>query len=188
MQRFSSDLNAIEVFTQPVNLKHSSLTCKNCLKKNQLVSHGFVYKWRSTNKKEVVGKRVLCSKRYGQSGCGKTMIFYVAKVIPRFRYTAVKLFTFLSLLLQNSSVEKAYQAITDKPVASRNAWRWLNRLNHQQVDFRAFLKSPAKIATSQFNLRCKRLQLLLPVIHRLFYQLHACPCACYQVQAQAAFL
>jgi hypothetical protein len=60
---------------------------------------------------------------------------YVARVLPRRRYSAAHLFAFLSALLLGMAVESAYRRATDQNDA-RHGWRWLHGLERKLIEFR----------------------------------------------------
>jgi len=82
-------------------------------------------------------------------------------------------------------VAQAYQNATAQS-NTRNAWRWLKKLDRRLMDYRGFLKVKVDDATTSFHRRVKRLQLLLPTLQRLFDTLPPCPN--YQLHRQMPFL
>jgi len=92
----------------------------NCSQNNQFVSHGIIYKQRSIKVSEPVGKRLLCSNRYGRSGCGHTFQLTIADQVPRFHYGALQLFIFITSLFADFSVTTSYIKATGQSEA-RNA-------------------------------------------------------------------
>lgn len=187
MQRFFNDFHALDRFSLSLDCLDETLQCPHCLKSNQLVSHGVIYKQRSINDREPVGKRIFCSNRYQHTGCGRTVALYAAQVIPAKQYGAAHLFVFLSSLLMNLTVAAAYRAATGQS-QSRHAWRWLSQLLRRLTDFRCCLKERLSPLTTRFHVRSRRLQLLLPTLEKLFDQLPPCPCSRYQLECQAAFI
>lgn len=187
MKRFFPDFESLDRFTRSLDCLDETLRCPHCLKRNQMVSHGVIYKQRSIQEREAIGKRVFCSNRYQHSGCGRTLQLTVASVLPRLRYGAAHLFVFVSALLMNMSVVAAYQAATGQST-SRHAWRWLNKLARQLTDYRCLVGARAGCGTTAFHHRCRRLRLLLPTLKQLFSRLPACPCSHYQLARQSAFI
>lgn len=161
MQRFFNDFEVINTFTLSLGFHKDRLECAHCSKPDQFVSHGIIYKQRSSTLAEKVGKRIFCSNRYGRRGCGRTFQLYVSNEVPTFRYGAAHLFVFIASVLAQYSVKKAYFAATGKN-SFRNAWRWINRLVKQMSTFRSFLKSRPKITTHLFQDNVQRFQVLLP--------------------------
>ncbi len=84
MQRFFKDYDSINQFSLSLDFHQDKVKCSFCLKNDQLISHGNVYKQRSMSVKEKVGKRIFCSNRYGRSGCGRTFQLYIATEVPFF--------------------------------------------------------------------------------------------------------
>lgn len=181
------DFGTLDRFTLSFDSQPEPPRCPHCSKSDQLVSHGAIYKQRSSHEREAVGKRVLCSNRYQHSGCGRTFPLYVANVLPRRRYSAAHLFVFLSALLLGMAVESAYRRATGQNDA-RHGWRWLHRLEHKLIDFRRFLAVRVEPGLTTVCRRVRRLRLLLPTLRSLLARYPACPCASYQIDSQNAFL
>lgn len=187
MQRFFEDFESIKQFTRSLDYYQDKLECAHCLKQDQFVSHGIVYKQRSMLLSEPVGKRIFCSNRYGRSGCGRTFQLYVASELPSFQYGTAHLFVFIASLLANMTVIKSYEKATGQSV-SRNAWRWINKLMCRLIDYRSVLRTRAETISTQFRAKARRLQVLLPTIAQLFSRLKEHPCAIYQLLSQSSFI
>ncbi len=187
MQRFFNDFEAIDVFTLSLEFHQDRLECVHCSKHDQFVSHGIVYKQRSSTVRKKVGKRIFCSNRYGRLGCGRTFQLYLSDEVPTFRYNAAHLFVFIASLLARYSVKKAYFAATGKSTC-RNAWRWLNQLVKQVTTFRSFLKSRPKIISHSFDDKVHRFQVLLPTLLQLSQHFKTNLCSNYQKKTQRAFI
>lgn len=187
MDRFYPDIESLDAFTLSLDSFGETIRCAHCHRCNQMISHGFIYKQRSSVEREPVGKRVLCSNRYGRSGCGRTQPLYVAHRFPLLHYGAVVLRIFLCSLLRGRSLADAYEAATGQ-AEPRNAWRWLKRLIRNLSDFRCFLKARLKPLEVDLPLKNRRLSLLLSTLKPLLSQLPHCPCRHYQLQQQRAFI
>lgn len=138
MQQFFSSLVVIEQLTTTINRHFTGHICPFCHQSDQWISHGYLYK-KSGQK---VGKRILCAKRYGKSGCGHTQALYVSDVIPQRRYSLSVLLSFVFALVKGQTVEQAYyRAIGHTHSSPRQAWRWLNGLWANMVMFRLRLTS-----------------------------------------------
>lgn len=187
MQRFFSDFEAINVFTLSLEYHQEKLECVHCSKHDQFVSHGIVYKQRSSTIREKVGKRIFCSNRYGRRGCGRTFQLYLSDEIPTFRYSAAHLFVFIASLLAHNSVKKSYFAATGQ-TSFRHAWRWLNQITKQMGTFRSFIKSRPKITLHSFQDKVRRFQVLLPALLQLSLHFKSNLCSNYQLKAQKPFI
>lgn len=174
-------------FTLSLDSHSDSLTCQHCLKNDQFVSHGFIYKKQQQNEKQAIGKRIFCSNRCGRSGCGSTWQLYLSHEIPSLYYSTLELFTFLYSLMASLSIQSAYEQATgtDDP---RNAYRWLSRLQNKLMDYRCLLKTRTQPGSQTVQSRCKRLQQLLPTLQRLFHLMKEPPCASYQYLRQNHFI
>ncbi len=186
MKRFYSDFDSIHAFTQSLNYHQNELECTHCLKSDQFVSHGIIYKQRSIVQAEKVGKRLFCSNRYGRSGCGRTFQIYIADEVPTYRYAAVHLFLFITALMANMNISDAYCQATGQP-EPRNAWRWLKRLMFKLSHYRSFLKSRTHGYSNVFPSSNHYLKHLLPTLDRLF-TLTNNGCMSYQIDQQQSFL
>ncbi len=186
MKRFYPDFESIDLFTLSLDFHQNELECAHCSKHDQFVSHGIIYKQRSSTFAEKVGKRIFCSDRYGRSGCGRTVQLYVAAEIPCFRYGAAQLFIFISALLAKQTLPEAYYQATGQ-LEFRNAWRWLNRLMLKLSEYRSFLKVRATILLDPFCSTSHYLRHLLPTFFRLFTSTNN-GCFDFQMRQQQSFL
>lgn len=187
MKRYFDDMTTLDRFTRELDCHQDERQCHHCFKHDQFVSHGFVYKQRSQSLREAIGKRLFCSNRYGRTGCGRTFQLYIREALPGHRYNTHHLFIFLDSLLKLRTVQQAYEKATGTG-EPRNAWRWLNKLQAQLIRYRCVLETRSEEVVDTFKSRCKRLQILLPTIQRLFLKISAPPCACYQVLNQTSFI
>jgi len=187
MQKYFNNIESIDSFTLSLDYHKNKLECRHCMKNDQFISHGFIYKQRSISLAEKVGKRIICSNRYGRSGCGQTFQLYIAGEFPSFHYGSIHLVIFIASLLANLTIHASYQKATGQ-AESRNAWRWLNKLMLKLTDYRRCLKARTKISSTQFKPRRRRLQVLLPTFARLFFKTDDCPCSYYQQCHQLAFI
>lgn len=137
MQLFFSSLHEIEQYTSWMDRQYN-LACHHCQQVGYLVAHGFVYHHVSSLKKDIVGKRFVCSKRYSNQGCGRTIQLRLAKQLPNRRYQALVFGMFILLILANYSVIRAYRQAT-KQLSTRHAWRWLKALKNNLWRYRQFL-------------------------------------------------
>lgn len=186
MKRFYPDFESIQAFTHSLDYHQSELECTHCLKRDQFVSHGIIYKQRSSARGEKVGKRLFCSNRYGRSGCGRTFQLYIAAEVPAHRYGAAHLLAFIVALLAKVPISEAYHQATGQ-LEPRNAWRWLKRLMFKLSDYRSFLKYRKSELFHSFHSSNHSLQHLLPTLARLF-SLTNNGCLHYQMDQQHAFL
>lgn len=184
---FFKDLHSLDLFTMELEHHQDLIKCKKCSKNDQFVSHGYVYKKHVKGGTRTVGKRIFCSDRYRRSGCGSTLRLYLATELPALQYTATQLFIFLSSLIDNLSIQKAYEkaTLTENP---RNAYRWLNKCLRKLTDYRLFLNKRTEVQSSLFKSKNKRRQLLLPTLQKLFVKTKNPPCATYQMNYQTCFL
>lgn len=185
MQKFFDNIASINAFTHSLDYRQDVLECEHCLKSDQFVSHGFIYKQRSSLIREPVGKRLLCSNRYGRSGCGRTFQLYIASEFPSLQYGAAVIFVFITALLSQPTIHEAYLKATGQ-LDARHAWRWMNKLMQRLGEYRCFLKTPAQSLIKRFTSQVRRVQILLPTLAQLI----ACTghCSQYQLINQKPFI
>ncbi|AWB66174.1 hypothetical protein C2869_06865 [Saccharobesus litoralis] len=181
MQTFFQSLSDIERYLEPCH-RYYSLTCQHCGLGGHLISHGFIYKQLSMHERKTIGKRVVCSNRYGHSGCGRTTQLVLAECVPNRQYSAWQLSVFIVLLLTNVAVVKAYQQAT-KQVSTRQAWRWVAALKRNIMQYRLRLKSPVSVTSSW---RCTHP--VFATLCALVDDLTAPVCLAFQLSAQTAFI
>jgi len=166
MKTFFKSIKELDQFTANLDYHRSSIKCGHCDSGEYLVSHGYSYK-DTTTRYRITGKRLFCSPRYGRKGCGKTQPLYVADTMPSLRYSAVCISIFITLLLNTHSIEEAYHFATNC-ADSRNAYRWLNKLEKQLVRYRTFIVSFGPPFSHVYkHRRSKRLNILLPTLQQL---------------------
>ncbi len=166
------------------SLPPSDSRCPYCGKDDQSVSHGYVYKHTSHGPREIVGKRILCSRHNGRSGCGRTRQWYLADVIPRRRYRLSVFIGFIQALFDGDSVELAYlKAMAFPPKEPRQAWRWLQRFRQQLPQWRSHLSLTDEVSRQQHA--SSLLTIVLPTLRALCHQLGHL--MCFQNQYQQAF-
>jgi hypothetical protein len=186
MQTFFKDLDSIQQFTRSLDHHHDVLKCQFCSKNNHFVSHGFVYKKQYNGIRKTVGKRIFCSNRFGHSGCGRTFRVYLATEAPKLNYAIPHLAAFIYALIAGACIHKAYYHAT-KTSDSRNAYRWLNKLQHKLIDYRQILSERRMNSASQFKSRVRRLQLILPTLSALLSNTVS-SCDHYQIHTQQPFV
>jgi hypothetical protein len=186
MQTFFKDLDSIQKFTRSLDHHHDVLKCQFCSKNNHFVSHGFIYKKQYNGLRQTVGKRIFCSNRFGRSGCGRTFRVYLATEAPKLNYAIPHLAAFIYALIAGACIHKAYYHAT-KTSDSRNAYRWLNKLQHKLIDYRQVLRVRITNSVGPFQSRVRRLQLILPTLSALLSNTVS-SCAHYQIHTQKPFV
>ncbi|HBF46584.1 MAG TPA: hypothetical protein DDW91_08990 [Shewanella frigidimarina] len=141
MPSFFSTLSDIDQHASFVKRRYS-LSCEYCKKIGHLIAHGNVYKQVSMSVRDVVGKRVVCCKRFGHAGCGRTVQMRLSCQLPRRVYSGFTVGRFILCLLASVSVVNAYTQATGQ-ASSRHAWRWLTALKLNIWRYRSRLKRVA---------------------------------------------
>lgn len=172
MQTFFSSLQSLESYTQSLVSLSDQDTCSFCCQPGQWVSHGFLYKQLSSSQRDIVGKRILCSNRFGKQGCGRTRSLYLAWIIPQHRYSLNVLLAFIVGLFSGATLTHAFhQAIGHDVFDPRQASRWLAALNKKLGWFRSQLPKNARDSVPMRHYRSPRLARLLPTLQQWLAQL-----------------
>lgn len=146
MQIFFSTLPQLESFTRLKTLPKEN-ACQHCKRNDQWLSHGYVYKQHSSQQRDIIGKRILCGRRFGQLGCGRTRQLYLDQYVPQRHYSLAVLIAFARLLLSGVGVQQAYrQALGEPHKDPRQAWRWLEALYFQLGFFRSYLGKVSQLS------------------------------------------
>ena len=205
---FFTSLDELQAVTLNLQAYPNRFACHNCQRSEHFVSHGFSYAKAHAAKRATVGKRLFCANRFGRGGCGATLRLYLFERLPRLQVGAPAMQAFLTHLDQGMAVESAYaqsrpeaQIVpcaapqlekTMPPLlphrSSRNAWRWLKKLDRNLPRFRALLAGPEALGCLPFATRSARLRLLLPSFAALRSKLGAAFVGAFQCTQQAAFL
>ena len=186
MQIYYPDLTAIQQMTMQLENE----LCINCGKDHQLVSHGFIYKKIATSTEPVaVGKRTICSKRYGRTGCGRTMQLYLNSRVRYLHYAGCCVVAFACLLMAGVTISQAYQKVTGIK-DPRNAYRWLNKIFARLIDYRSLSHQPRLDAADNASdgVVQPRRRLLASTFRTLLGRFGEPLCACYQHVLQSSFL
>ncbi len=183
--RYFDTLDALHRFTLSLDCQTDPVRCQHCSQCDQFVSHGFVYKKQHQGDARAVGKRLFCSNRYGHSGCGRTVRLYLVTEIARLHYTVAHITVFLLVLLTGRSTQQAYQSAT-QTTEPRNAWRWLNKLQHQLIDYRTWVHN--QLTAGSHGSQNKHRSILLSTLQSLFSLFGNRACAQFQRQTQRAFM
>ncbi|MEM7421696.1 MAG: hypothetical protein AAF364_18540 [Pseudomonadota bacterium] len=168
MQLFFSSLQELERFTHSLQSLPKDNTCEHCNRNDQWVSHGYVYKQRSLDKRGIAGKRIVCARRFGKLGCGRTRQLYLNNIVPKRHYLLSVILTFIAELIRGKSVQPAYhQALGHDHYSPRQAWRWLDALMQRLPLCRLHIKSAQESQLPHAGWRTNRQKVLLPSLKAL---------------------
>ena len=107
--KFFSSQHALDRFTSSLKSAMTSQdACSCCTRNDQWVSHGYTYKIKKDGTKTICGKRIICSNRYGNSGCGHTRQLYLEHVIPGRQYSVCTAIAFIKALFSGTLIDDAY--------------------------------------------------------------------------------
>lgn len=186
MQIYYSTLDAISQQTMQLD----GVACLHCGKREQLVSHGFVYKKQAVATSPVpVGKRVLCSQRFGRTGCGRTVPLYLASIVRYLHGAGQALERFVVCLLAGMTITLAYRQISGRH-ETRQAYRWFNKLFSRLSDYRRLMhriEFTENVPPDNERPSTRR-PLLIATLARLLQHFSAPLCATYQRTLQTSFL
>lgn len=184
MHIYYPDLAAVEQQTRQLD----DVACPRCGQTQQLVSHGFVYKKRAGDEPEAVGKRVVCSKRYRHTGCGRTIQLYLDSTVRYLHYAGWQVVAFVLALMTDMTVQRAYCQVTGT-ADPRHAYRWLARLHAHLSCYRSLWhQPPLPDTTSPIATNPARRRLLASTFKPLLQQFGQPLCANYQRHTQRSFL
>ena len=202
---FFSSLDELQAVTLNLQVYPNRFACHNCQRSEHFVSRGFSYTKARAAQRLTVGKRLFCADRFGRGGGGATLRLYLTARIPSLHVGAAAMQPFLMHLETGSAVESAYADAVDDCKAdavtplepqtsallphrsSRNAWRWLKKLDRNLPRFRALLCRPDASACLPYVTRSARLRLLLPGFVALRSKLDAAFVGAFQCTQQAVF-
>lgn len=152
---FFKNLQQIHTWSLEVR-SHSDLICPNCNSCKSFTPHGWLYKkHKYSDKRDKIGKRIICNPNPAYGGCGKTRRLLTTKIVPRRHYSIVVIVAFIQGLISGLSISKAYGEATSY-YESKQASQWWKRLKQQEPLFRQDLlqrghqplrKSPKKCPT-----------------------------------------
>ena len=164
MTRFFSDLASLDRFTRELDFYADQLICPHCRQHHQFVSHGYIYQKQHQGEPIPVGRRIICSGRYGRGGCGRTVQLYLSHRIPQWHYGTETLTRFLLALFSGQAILHAYQSAT-ACLDPRHVYRWLNKLLQKLPDYRERLMKPVASTTDEIPAtKNHRLKCLLPAL------------------------
>ena len=185
MQIYYSSLE--EIHQQTTQLENEK--CIYC-GGSHLVSHGYIYKKNSSSTEPVaVGKRLICSERYGRTGCGRTLQLYLASRVRYLHYAGCCVVALVSGLMAGLSTAKAYKDVTGTK-DPRNAYRWLNRLIERISVYRSHFEKPKldEAGDTSFLVSNPDRILLTSTFRALLDKFGDPLCRCYQQLLQISFL
>lgn len=183
MQVFFSSLAELESFTRRLQALPKEHACQHCPHNDQWVSHGYVYRQCPNHQSRIVGKRIVCCRRFGKLGCGRTRQLYLKSYLPRCHKRLSVVLAFITQLIRGASVQSAYDsALGHDYYEPRQAWRWLNVLQQKLGLFRLHASPRSETPLFDFAHGSRRLSVLLPTLSRLWQAGHL------PSQLQQAFL
>jgi len=136
MQIFHDNIRTLDQFTHDLNVHRDKIPCPHCKTGKYLRGHGFVYKRCFYSKPWPSGKRIICSNRDNNLGCGRTRQLYVKHAIPQKHYHTRHLVIFIFHLIRGLTVDQAYFNIR-QPGETRNGYRWVQQLQLQLTHWRS---------------------------------------------------
>ena len=140
MNTFHKTIDSLHHFTRNLDVHRDKISCKHCKTGKHLRGHGFVYKRCYYSKPWPSGKRLICSKRYSNNGCGRTIQLYIQKAIPRKHHHARHLVIFILQLLRGLTVDRAYFSVR-RIGETRNGYRWIKRLKSRMPFWRPLIQN-----------------------------------------------
>ena len=180
---FFDCLESLNNYSLELGKSITDVHCNYCQSHLDWVSHGFVYKKSYGGTLIATGKRVFCSNRGNQQGCGRTLQLYLAEIAPKLHYPVTVVFHFVSALMI-MSMTQAYQQATGCQ-STRNAYRWIDQLNYNIPRHRTQI-SMKSVLTTVRKTTSKRIKIIMETFVGLAYQF--VDGKNYQIQTQQALI
>ena len=136
MPRFFHSLSSLRQYLSEFRLQRPLTQCPHCQRSEHLIVHDTVHKKACGGRSLIVGRRLFCSNRGQRKGCGRTLRLSLANRIPSLFYSTQAVCLFLLALMESLSIHKAYEKATGQ-AQTRNAFRWLHRLEQHAADYRS---------------------------------------------------
>lgn len=82
--------------------------CPHCQSTGNLNAHGYLRGYGEGSTRIIRGRRIFCSNRGRNKGCGKTHSLTLPSILPSFQFLANILWQFLSLILLGNTMRHAF--------------------------------------------------------------------------------
>ena len=184
MQRFFNSLESLQHYLSEFRLRSPRVHCPHCHHGEHLIVHDTVRKKARSGQTLIVGRRLFCSNRGQQQGCGRTVRLSLADRIPGLYYGAQTVCLFILALLDGLSIGRAYAKATGQS-HTRHAFRWMARLEQMTAQYRSRGAPHAHGTTHPTSDRCT---LILQSLTSFFSKNHQDICQHYQRTFQAPFI
>ncbi len=113
--------------------------CPHCKRTGMVVGHGLLMGYAEHGNDRVVrGRRLLCSRRFRRSGCGRTFSVLLATVLSGFVVRTGTLGRFLRNVIAGACPKTAWER-TMPGLSLRSGYRLWARLQEAQAHFRSML-------------------------------------------------
>lgn len=181
-----SNISKADSFTNSIR-EQGGLSCHHCKQHGQWLPHGFLYKLNLNGQKRKTGKRIICDRRRGGRGCGRTLKIMVKKETHQLQVCIAEIAQFILALLKGLTLPEAYERATGTP-QSRNAWRWWSRLKTLEGSIREDLfqlnngELPRNIEKNGHENQ------LLTLLEQWMSSANPCPCEEFQVRKSTPLL
>jgi hypothetical protein len=116
--------------------------CPHCKQSGTLIGHGFLRGYAERGTELVIrGRRLFCSDRFLQRGCGRTVAIWFDNLLPGHTVRATTLLDFAKAVVGGTSRRAAWQMASTKALGLTSGYRLWQRLSHAQSYLRTKLNS-----------------------------------------------
>jgi len=113
--------------------------CPHCKRSGTLIGHGFLRGYAEHGSERVIrGRRLFCSDRFLQHGCGRTVAILLDTVLRAFSVRTATLFTWVMTVAAGSSIRAAWRSAA-QGFALSSAYRLWHRVLGAQSTWRTRL-------------------------------------------------
>ncbi len=115
--------------------------CPHCGRVGTLIGHGMLwgYAERHARERVVRGRRLLCSNRYRNRGCGRTLSIWLETVMIGFVVRARTLSSFVSKVTEGQTRKAAWESVANGSLSLGSGYRLWQRLVQAQPELRTRL-------------------------------------------------
>lgn len=108
--------------------------CPHCKRTGTLIGHGFLRGYAEHGSERVIrGRRLFCSDRFRQSGCGRTVAILLDTVLRAFSIRPRTLFEFAAAVVSGTSRRAAWHRVAAGCSLSRGYRLWQRLLGAQSA-------------------------------------------------------
>ena len=108
---------------ESIKFKLRFINCPNCKQIGFLILHGFLSGINEYEKLITKARRVFCSNRYSNKGCGKTYSIYFLPSLPKIKASTHPINQFLQGILNGDSIAQSFYRISNWCLVSLSTFK-----------------------------------------------------------------